>query len=142
MSAMTGHVEPTTEQLAQFLANDPGGTVVMLNLLRYLDEADYSEAADLAPESPISGREAYQRYSEGVLPILAGIGGSIEMLGGCHGTLIGPDDEQWDDIVLVRYPDTTAFVSMVSSAEYVAIQGHRTAALADSRLVRTTATRV
>ncbi len=139
---MTGHVEPTTEQLARFLADDPGGTVVMLNLLRYLEVADYSEAAGLAPESPISGREAYQRYSEGVLPILAGIGGSIEMMGACHGTLIGREDEQWDDIVLVRYPDSTAFVSMVSSAEYVAIQGHRTAALADSRLVRTTATRV
>lgn len=139
---MTGHVEPTTEQLARFLADDPGGSVVMLNLLRYHEAADYSKVPDLAPATPISGREAYQRYSEGVLPILAGIGGSIEMLGACHGTLIGPEDEQWDDIVLVRYPDTTAFVSMVSSAEYVAIQGHRTAALADSRLVRTTAARV
>ncbi|MCB1006421.1 MAG: DUF1330 domain-containing protein, partial [Acidimicrobiales bacterium] len=98
-------------------------------------------SADLAPHAPISGREAYQRYSEGVLPIFAGIGGSIEMLGACHGTLIGPDDEEWDDIVLVRYPDTTAFVQMVSSPEYVAILGHRTAALADSRLVRTDAAR-
>lgn len=139
---MTGHVEPTTEQLAAFLADDPGSPIVMLNLLRYRDEADYTEAPDLAPEAPISGREAYQRYSEGVLPILAGIGGGIELFGPCHGTLIGPADEAWDEIVLVRYPDTAAFVGMVSSAEYQAITGHRTAALADSRLVRTTAARL
>ena len=62
--------------------------------------------------------------------------------GPCHGTLIGPTDEARDEIVLVRYPDTAAFVGMVSSAEYQAITGHRTAALADSRLVRTTAARL
>ena len=139
---MTGHVEPTNEQLAAFIADDPGGPIVMLNLLRYREVADYAEAPDLAPASPISGHEAYQRYSEGVLPILAGIGGGIELFGPCHGTLIGPADEAWDEIVLVRYPDTAAFVGMVSSAEYQAITGHRTAALADSRLVRTNAARV
>lgn len=139
---MTGHVEPTTEQLAAFLADDPGGPVVMLNLLRYRDQADYTEEPELAPETPITGREAYQRYSEGVLPILAGIGGAIELFGPCHGTLIGPVDEAWDEIVLVRYPDTAAFVGMVSSAEYQAVTGHRSAALADSRLVRTMAARV
>lgn len=139
---MTGHVEPTTEQLAAFLAEDPGSPIVMLNLLRYRDEADYSEAPDLAPEAPISGREAYQRYSEGVLPILASIDAGIELFGPCHGTLIGPADEAWDEIVLVRYPSTAAFVGMVTSPEYEAITGHRTAALADSRLVRTTAARL
>lgn len=139
---MSGHVEPTTDQLAAFLADDPGSPIVMLNLLRYRDEADYAEAPELAPEVPISGREAYQRYSEGVLPILAGIDAGIELFGPCHGTLIGPADEAWDEIVLVRYPNTAAFVGMVSSPEYQAITGHRTAALADSRLVRTTAARL
>ena len=139
---MTGHVEPSSDQLARFLADDPGGAIVMLNLLRYRDTADYSEAPELDPGALVSGREAYQRYSEGVLSILAGLGGGIEALGACHGTLIGPEDEEWDDLVFVRYPGTTTFVQMVSSPEYVAIQGHRTAALADSRLVRTTATRL
>lgn len=138
---MSGHTEPTAEQLERFIVDDPGGSPVMLNLLRYRETADYAESPELDSGTPISGREAYQRYSDGVLPILAGVGGAIEMFGGCHGTLIGPDGETWDDIVLVRYPSTTAFVEMVSSAEYQAIQGHRTAALADSRLVRTSAVR-
>lgn len=138
---MSGHIEPTPEQLQRFVVDDPGGSPVMLNLLRYRETADYDASPELDPGAPISGREAYQRYSEGVLPILAGLGGAIEMFGGCHGTLIGPDAETWDDIVLVRYPSTATFVAMVSSAEYQAIQGHRTAALSDSRLVRTSATR-
>ena len=138
---MSGHVEPTEEQLEHFIVDDPGGSPVMLNLLRYRETADYSESPEPDSGTPISGREAYQRYSDGVLPILAGVGGAIEMFGGCHGTLIGPDGEAWDDIVLVRYPSTAAFVQMVSSPEYQAITGHRTAALTDSRLVRTTATR-
>jgi uncharacterized protein (DUF1330 family) len=139
MTAMTGHIEPTAAQLERFIAEDPGVSPVMLNLLRYRDTADYTECPELDPGRPVTGREAYTSYTEGVLPILAGLGGGIEMFGGCHGTLIGPQGEEWDDIVLVRYPSTAAFVQMVSSPEYQAIQGHRSAALADSRLVRTTA---
>jgi uncharacterized protein (DUF1330 family) len=138
---MTGHIEPTPAQLERFIAEDPGGSPVMLNLLRFLDTADYSGSPELDPGRPVTGQEAYASYSEAVLPILAGVGGGIEMFGACHGTLIGPDGEAWDDIVLVRYPSTAAFVQMVTSPEYQAIQGHRTAALADSRLVRTAAVR-
>ena len=139
--AMTGHIEPTAAQLERFIADDPGGSPVMLNLLRYRDTADYSGSPELDPRRPVTGREAYGSYSDAVLPILAAVGGGIEMLGGCHGTLIGPDPEVWDDIVLVRYPSTAAFVQMVTSPEYQAIQGHRSAALADSRLVRSSAVR-
>lgn len=138
---MTGHIEPTPAQLERFIAEDPGGSPVMLNLLRFLDTADYSGSPELDPGRAVTGQEAYASYSDAVLPILAGVGGSIEMFGGCHGTLIGPEGEEWDDIVLVRYPSTAAFVQMVTSPEYQAIQGHRTAALADSRLVRTAAVR-
>jgi uncharacterized protein (DUF1330 family) len=141
MRAMTGHIEPTASQLERFVGDDPGISPVMLNLLRYRDTADYSAVPELDPGRPVTGREAYAAYSEAVLPILAGLGGGIEMFGACHGTLIGPDGDEWDDIVLVRYPSTQAFVGMVTSEEYRAIQGHRTAALADSRLVRTGAAR-
>jgi uncharacterized protein (DUF1330 family) len=139
---MTCHVEPTDEQLARFITEDPGGSPVMLNLLRYREVADYADTPALDPGHATSGREAYQTYSAGVLPLLEGVGGTIEMFGTCHGTLIGPAGEEWDDIVLVRYPSTAAFVQMVSSPEYLAIQGHRTAALVDARLVRTGAVRL
>ena len=138
---MTGNLDPTASQFDRFVADDPGGPAVMLNLLRYRQAADYSESPDLDPGSPVTGREAYASYTAGVLPLLDGVGGGIEMYGGCHGTVIGPEGEEWDEIVLVRYPSSGAFVQMVSSPEYQAIQGHRNAALADSRLVRTSAIR-
>ena len=56
----------------------------------------------------------------------------------CGSTVIGPADEQWDVLILVRYPSPTAFIDMVTTPEYQALSGHRTAALADSRLVPTT----
>jgi len=40
--------------------------------------------------------------------------------------------------VLMEYPSREAFIEMTSSAEYQAISHHRTAALADSRLIATT----
>ena len=41
-------------------------------------------------------------------------------------------------IILVHYPSPAAFIGMVTTPEYQALSGHRTAALADSRLVPTT----
>ena len=40
--------------------------------------------------------------------------------------------------MLVRYPSTTAFLSMLADPEYQAATVHRSAALADSRLIGTT----
>ncbi len=49
--------------------------------------------------------------------------------------LIGPQDKDWHLVVLVRYPSAQAFVEMVASDEYRAVVMHRSAALADSRLI-------
>lgn len=135
----SAHIEPTAAQMERLLAAAMTGPVTMLNLLRYAPEADYSAHPDLAPDTPITGRDAYGRYSEGVLPILADLGGEVVLFGPCHPGVIGPEDEIWDDLALIRYPDLDAFVTMVGSEEYLAIMGHRTAALADSRLVPTAA---
>ena len=54
-------------------------------------------------------------------------------------SLIAPEEEEWDDVVLVEYPSRDAFVKMVESAEYQAVSPHRTAGLLDSRLIATQA---
>lgn len=131
-------VDPTGAQLAVLGDLDPDAPLVMLNLLRFREEADYSAHPDLAPDSPVSGAEAYQRYGDAVQPHLARAGGAMEYLAPCGPTVIGPPGERWDTIVLVRYPNPGAFLAMVTTPEYQAITGHRTAALADSRLVPTT----
>ncbi len=139
MTAMSASIEPTDAQLAALVALDTGRSVTMLNLLRYAEVADYTEHPELAPEAPISGRAAYDLYSANTLPLLAAAGGEVVMMGACHPSAIAPEGEEWDDIVLVRYPSVAAFVGMVTSAQYQAGMGHRTAALADSRLVPTDA---
>jgi uncharacterized protein (DUF1330 family) len=123
-------IEPTADQMKSLFSSTEEGPVVMLNLLRYLDEA--------SDGSGRTGREAYSDYSAAVLPMVASRGGGIVYFGTTSPTVIGPADEQWDDIVLVMYPNRAAFIDMTTSAEYLAIMGDRTAALADSRLVPTT----
>jgi uncharacterized protein (DUF1330 family) len=130
-------VEPTEAQLAVVGGLDADRPVVMLNLLRFRDVADYSEHPDLAPPAPISGAEAYQRYGEGAQVHLGEIGASVEHLASCGPTVIGPEGERWDVMLLVRYPDPAAFLAMVTKPEYQALAGHRAAALADSRLIPT-----
>ena len=53
-------------------------------------------------------------------------------------TVIGPADEEWDEMILVQYPSRAAFIDMITSADYLAAHVHREAGLADSRLVATT----
>lgn len=55
-----------------------------------------------------------------------------------HLALIAPKQEQWDLLLLVRYPSSAAFLSMLADPEYQAATVHRSAALADSRLIGTT----
>ena len=122
---------PSEEQLAAFAAGGDG-EITMLNLLRYRDEADYSERPD---ETPCSGREAYQRYAAVALECVGKAGGRLVFAGAAAATVIGPADEQWDDVLLVAYPDRAAMMAMLESDEYQACTYHRTAALSDSRLV-------
>lgn len=129
------HIEPTEGAGAAFFGDPPEGPVVMLNLLRYREIADYSTDPDIAPQSPISGRDAYARYAAHTLPILAAAGGEVLFSGSASSFLIGPADEKWDAVLLVRHRSAEVFLSFARNEEYLAGVGHRTAALADSRLL-------
>lgn len=107
----------------------------MLNLLRYRNVADYSTHPELAPASPVSGRDAYAIYARHTLPILRDAGGEVIFSGDALPFLIGPADETWDAVLLVRHKSAGIFLSFVRNEEYLAGVGHRTAALADSRLL-------
>ncbi|MYR08228.1 DUF1330 domain-containing protein [Gordonia sp. SID5947] len=122
-------------QLSELPADQP---ITMLNLLRFRDEADYSQAAELAPQQPISGEDAYRIYGRAATPHLEKAGAEVVFHGDCGPTVIGPVDEQWDSILLVRYPNPAAFRQMVTDPEYQSLARHRTAAIADSRRVATT----
>lgn len=126
-------LNPTAEQLQQFAERMPAGTpILMLNLLRFRDQAGY---ADDPTQTPCSGREAYARYSRTALTKVRGVGGSVQLMAAAHVALIAPQEEAWDEMLLVRYPSPEAFLTMLADPEYRAATPHRTAALADSRLI-------
>lgn len=129
------HIETTDEAGAAFFGSPPEGAIVMLNLLRYREVADYSAHPHLAPPSPISGRDAYAIYAAHTLPMLSDAGGEVVFSGYALPFLIGPADETWDAVLLVRHKSAEVFLSFARNEEYLAGVGHRTAALADSRLL-------
>lgn len=126
-------LNPSREQLATFAESMPADTpILMLNLLRFREAADYPLDSG---HSPCSGREAYRRYSRTALAKVQGVGGKVELLAAAQVALIAPDNEQWSELLLVSYPSKAAFLSMLADPEYRAATIHRTAALADSRLI-------
>lgn len=127
------YLNPDPAKIPAIFASLPDDTpIVMLNLLKFRDVALYKgEPADY------SGREAYRRYSEIALQKLAQIGASVTYVGDMKATLIGPESEQWDEVLLVRYPSKQAFFGMMQQPDFFEATRHRTAALADSRLIAT-----
>jgi uncharacterized protein (DUF1330 family) len=121
-------VQPTAGQLQQFVSADDSDPVVMLNLLRFKVEAD-------GIDEGISGEEAYARYSEAVEPFLRGVGGRLLHAARAQQSLIGPEQAEWDLVLLVEYPSRAKFIEMATDPEYLKIHAHREAALADSRLL-------
>lgn len=132
---MTAYLEPTQAAGRAFFMRGIKGPVVMLNLLRFRAIADYSAAPELAPAKPISGAEAYARYAAHTLPFLAASGGEVIFEGEGGDWLIGPEGEQWDRVLLVRQASTEAMLAYPDDPAYMAGLAHRTAALADSRLL-------
>ena len=132
---MKTYLEPTFEAGRALVARAIAGEVVMLNLLRFRDVADYSAHPELAPEMPISGAEAYDRYIAHTLPHLRRSGGDLLFLGEGGTWLIGPGGERWDRVMLVRQKSVQAFMAFAGDAAYLAGIGHRVAAIADSRLL-------
>ena len=112
------------------------GEVLMVNLLRYNDTAQYEGGDQL----PCSGREAYfTRYVPAFAEVTQGQGIAAQWVGSVHAALVGPADEAWDDVAIVRYPSFAAFRTMIEGADYRAKAApHRRAALADWRLLATT----
>lgn len=126
-------IDPTEEQMQRLVADAARpGAIVMINLLRYRERAGY---ADGFAASPCSGREAYQRYGAVAVGKVAAAGGRIAWMGGVAQAVIAPQGEAWDDALLVEYPSRAAFLAMIADPEYQAAAPHRTAALADSRLL-------
>ncbi len=131
----TPYLEPTQESGRAFIMRQMQGNVIMLNLLRFRETADYSATPELAPDSPISGAAAFQKYIDHTLPYLRETGGDLTFLGKGGAFMIGPEAERWDLVMLIRQESTESFLAFASHEGYLGGMGHRTAAIEDSRLL-------
>lgn len=129
------YLEPSQEAGRDFVMRRLSGNVVMLNLLRFREIADYSAYPQLAPTTPISGAAAFQLYIKHTLPYLRESGGEALFMGMGGPFLIGPADERWDLAMLIRHHSAESFLSFASHERYLAGLGHRVAAVLDSRLL-------
>ncbi|MCR9241119.1 MAG: DUF1330 domain-containing protein [Rhodobiaceae bacterium] len=126
-----GQVNKSKAALAAMAAGDLDEPVVMLNLLRYREAA-----GDGAGVDGLTGREAYEAYGRAFAKLHQRFGGEPVWMGRALNSIIG--DEEWDVVMLVRYPARRQFVDMMRDPEYLAIAPIRAAALADSRLIEMT----
>lgn len=124
--------QPRKEQIEALLANDKGGSIRMLNLLKFKEFADYGDGTD----TKLSGAEAYQRYAVEVVKIISNTGGEVVFSGQANTLVIGDDELEWDMVSIVKYPTVTAFLDMTSSDEYQKIHSHREAGLEHQLLVQ------
>jgi len=129
------HLEPTDDSARLLFQRGIDGPVLMLNLLRFRERADYSESPELAPPQPISGREAYDRYVRHTIPFLEESGGSVALFAVGGHYFVGPAGERWDLAMLIQQASVSDFFAFASNTAYLAGVGHRTAALEDSRLL-------
>ncbi|MFC5063636.1 hypothetical protein [Actinomycetospora atypica] len=115
------------------------GPVVMLNLVRFRDEADYGPDSD---QVPCSGRTAYfERYVPAFRKVAPEYGGTRPVyLGRAHELLVGAEGEKWDVVALVQYPDLAALKGILGDERYLRDAApHRVAGVADWRFLVTSA---
>jgi len=106
--------------------------ILMLNLLKFSEHANYSEQSG---HTICSGIEAYQRYSDLAFPKIKAAGGRMFWQSAALASVIAPATEEWDKAFLISWPSFQVFLDVIMSETYQATTPHRTAALSDSRLI-------
>ena len=106
------------------------GPVVMVNLMRF---REYSLDGDG------SGWDAYLRYSALTVPLIKARGGTLLWTGDAKAVALGAqEDNRWDYLALVYYPSVTAFIDMMTSADYeTRCDPHRTNGCAEHVIIAT-----
>jgi uncharacterized protein (DUF1330 family) len=115
-------IDPTPAQVRRLVSGADWKPIVMVKLLRFRDRAAGDDAG-------VSGVEAYGRYAAAVAPLIERVGGRLLVAAACEESVIGPDESEWDLVVLVEYPSRAAFVAMATSPEYAEIAARRASAL-------------
>ena len=103
--------------------------------MKFRAEARYPPDYALA-DANLTGAQAYRNYGSETAPIIARIGVSILWRGTFETTLIGSQDEAWDEIFIACYPTAHTFLEVVTDPAYCTAVIHRQATVETSRLIR------
>jgi uncharacterized protein (DUF1330 family) len=130
-------IDPTRDQVRALRDNGRDGPVVMMNLLKFHETADYPAELGIAP---CSGEAAYARYQH-AFTVAVGAISQAEVLydGPCEQVFIGQngtDSTDWDKLLLVRYPSRQHFLAMMADPGYREALVHRYAGLARTVLIQ------
>src|SRR5581483_5389469 len=127
---------PSALAAAERIVGD--GPVVMVNLLWFRDRPAYPEG--FAAAKPDARGAYYEGYAGAFRTIAGEMGITVERVYAGrrqHGVLAGPEDD-WDDIVIVRYERFADLRKIVESEAYATTASpHRLAGVAKWRFIAT-----
>ena len=129
------YIDPSRENFDRFKALPRDTPLHMLNLIKFKKLADYPDGHPNHGKG-LTGPEAYAIYRKTFQALVAASGAAMVWEAPMECVVTGPEGE-WDEAFVMGYPDASAFFAMVKDAAYVReALPHRTAAVADSRLIR------
>jgi hypothetical protein len=129
------HIDPSRENWQAFKDLPRDRPIHMLNLIKFRELAEYPEGHPDHGKG-LTGLEAYAIYRKGFQRVVAGDGAAMVWEAPLECVVTGPPGE-WDEAFVMGYPNSAAFMAMVRNEEYIRdVVPHRTAAVADSRLIR------
>jgi uncharacterized protein (DUF1330 family) len=129
------YIDPDREAWEVFKSLPRNQPIQMLNLIRLKPKAEYP-AGHPDHGKDISGLDAYRAYGRTTAHIFQRVGGRQVWVGKPQVMVTGPGSEAWDIAFIAEYPTSEAFIAMVRDPEYRELVKHRTAGVADSRLLR------
>lgn len=122
--------EATLAAVRRFMAEDDGRPIQMLNLMRYFPEL-----------RPVPGHEvgftgtpvdSNRHYEDAVTPLLLRVGGYPAYAGTVRGGNViatEPALDGWNRVLLVRYPNRRAFMSLLTDPAYAPLAAYKLQAL-------------
>ena len=132
---MTAYVDPSRDNWQRFKDLPRAKPIHMLNLIKLRDLAEYPEGHPNHGKG-LTGAQAYDICRAGFQKLVADDGAAMVWDAPLECVVTGPEGE-WDEAFVMGYPNSAAFMAMVKNEDYVRdVVPHRTAAVADSRLIR------
>jgi len=121
---MEKYLDLTKEQYKVFMAIPIDVPLQMLNLLKFKEKVEGTD---------ISGVERYKEYMKATVPFFEKSNAKITFFGNAKFTLIGPQELEWDKVLIVEYAHKNDFIKMISTEGYPSEM--RKSAVEDSRLI-------